>query len=280
MPPYDPPIQAEPPEERALVRRMRGVAERKQRVCAAAARLFAHDGFEAATASRLNAAAKLTPSGFANLFASREEVLADLLTTHVLELMQEVGAAHDAARAGDAAASPARGLEMLLRAFLDAVAQRPDAHRAFLFCVHRLPEAPRSSVLLRFQIVLEWMRDELVAAVPALAADSVAQQTLLETIRALLSDPWRWPSPVGPEQRQRDARRIAGMLLAAARAETEGYWPLLGGTSGAPARPPIVAVDIRAARARFGELLRATEHGADITILRRTRPVARLVSVR
>ncbi len=79
--------------------------------------------------------------------------------------------------------------------------------------------------------------------------------------------------------RQRDARRLAGMLLAAARAETEGAWPLLGGTSGA-ASNRVIAVDIRAARARFSELLKAAERGADITILRRTRRVARLVSAR
>ena len=54
------------------------------------------------------------------------------------------------------------GLSSTQGAFL-----RADAHRAVLFCVHRLEEAERRSTLLRYQVVLETVLDVLAAAIPA-----------------------------------------------------------------------------------------------------------------
>ena len=61
----------------------------------------------------------------------------------------------------------------------------------------------------------------------------------LETIRALLSDPWRRQSLKDPTGRAAEARRVTAILLATAAAETTGFWPSLGKTTGAGVgRPP------------------------------------------
>lgn len=262
---------------RGLARRPPGIAERKQRVCAAAVRLLAAEGVSGLTFTRLNAAAGLPAGGVANLYGSGGEVLTDIVDAHLIDLTHEVGAAHDAAHAPGAEASPVRRLELLLRAFLDAINVRVDEHRAFLFCVHAMPEHARNSVLLRFQIVLETIRDVLAAAVPGLAADVRAKEIMLATIRTVLSDPWRWPKRHGPEQLQAEARRLAGMLLAAARAETARDWPALGSAGGACLTLKALTLDVRTARGRFSEMLKAAELGADITLTRRGRRVARVV---
>ncbi|MEO8715158.1 MAG: hypothetical protein ABI369_09105 [Acetobacteraceae bacterium] len=260
---------------RGLSRRAAGVAERKHAICAAAAPLFAAEGLEAISFTRLTTAAGMQPGTVANLYASCHEVLADVIDTHLLDLTREVGAAHDAAHASEMA--PVRRLEVVVRAFLDAVATRPDEHRAFLFCVHALPERERESILLRYQIVLEMVRDVLVAGTHGLEADTAACETLLGTIRTMLSDPWRWPRPHGPEQRRAEARALTGMLLAMARALAAGTWPNLGGVAGADPPIRLISIDLSAARTRFSEMVKAAELGADIALTRRGRCVARVV---
>ena len=264
---------------RGIARRAASVAERKQVVRRAAAPLFAAEGAAALTISRLTTAARMQPGTVANIYASCQEVLADVIDTHLLDLTQEVGAAHDDAHAPKADPAPVRRLEILVRAFLDAIAARADEHRVFLFCVHALPERQRESVLLRYQIVLEMVRDVLAAAIPGLADNAAAAETLLGTIRTMLSDPWRWPRPHSPEQRQTEARALAGMLLAMARAEIAGAWPDLGGVAGADLSMRPISIGLGVARTRFSEVVKAAELGADITLIRRGRRVARVLGM-
>ncbi len=257
------------------VARRPGAADRRQRLARVAARLFAAEGVDAIPMSRVAATAGLQSGAALNLYATREDMLADLLVAYLADLDAAVAAAHDRAGPG-----PEHRLEAVLRAVLDAVAARPDEHRAFLFCIHRLPERDRRAILLRFQVVLETVHGPLAAAIPGLASRPAASETLLGTIRTLLSDPWRWPLPQEPATNQAEARRLAGMLLAAAAAETAGGWPALGAVAGAdPAIAP-VTLDCRTARARWSEVLRAAESGVDVTVTRRGRRVARVIATR
>ncbi|MGA9866149.1 MAG: hypothetical protein WBQ75_06865 [Acetobacteraceae bacterium] len=134
-------------------------------------------------------------------------------------------------------------------------------------------------MLLRYQIVLEMVRDVLAAAIPGLPNNAAAAETLLGTIRMMLSDPWRWPRPHSPEQRQTEARSLAGMLLAMARAEIAGAWPDLGGVAGAELSMRSISIGLGVARTRFSEVVKAAELGADITLIRRGRRVARVLGV-
>lgn len=251
-----------------------GGADRKRQLRAAAAPLFAAEGTGGVTLVRVSLAAGHTAGGAANQYASCQDLLTDVIFVHLDELTEAVGTAHDAADA-----SPGRLLETMLRGFLDQIAARPSEHRAFLFCVHALPERDRRAALLRYQILLEMIRDGLVAAVPALAARTEPSEFLLGAIRTVLSDPWCWPMPREPEQRQADSRRLAGMLLAAAEAEATGRWPALGGTAGADPSLPALTLDASTARARWSEVLKAARLGADITLTLRGRKVARVVGL-
>lgn len=86
---------------------------------------------------------------------------------------------------------------------------------------------------------------------------------------------WCWQSLKDPIGRGADARRITAILLATAAAETAGFWPALGKTTGAGVRT--LTLDVRTARARMSEVLKAAELGADIAITRHGRRVARVV---
>lgn len=252
-------------------------AERAEHIRRVGAALFAAEGVEAVTLSRLGSAAGAYAHMIARHYASPHAVLEDVLRTFLEELANAVGAAHDAAHAPAADPAPERRLELVVRAFVEAVALHRDEYRALQFCVHRLDEEARGSVLLRYQVLLETIRELLESAVPALAGHDDARTTMLEVIRAQLSDPWSWQSPKGPEERAADARRITAILLAAATAETAGFWPALGKTKGAGVRT--LTLDVRNARARMSEVLKSAEHGIDITITRHGHRIARVVGV-
>jgi len=262
---------------RALAPRRPATAERRQEICRAGAALFAAESADAATLSRLALAGGVHPTTLVRIYPSVEAVLQAVLDAFITDLNTEVGAAHDAAHAPDADPAPERRLEAVVAGFIEAVTRNEDAHRSFLVCVHRLEERERNSLLLRYQVILESIRDLLAAIVPALAENAVAGETLLGTIRALLSDPWRWRSPQGPEERRAEARRVAGLLLAAATAETTGVWPALGTIAGNRTGLKSLTIGVRSARARFSEMLKAAEFGMDITLTRHGKRVARMV---
>lgn len=262
---------------RAVVPRRQATAERRREIWRASAALFATEGANAATLGRLAVAGGMHPTTLGRIYPTAEAVLEAVLDAFITDLNTEVGAAHDAAHAPDADTAPERRLEAVVAGFIEAVTRNEDAYRSFLFCVHHLEERERNSLLLRYQVILESIRDLLAAAVPALAENAGASETLLGTIRALLSDPWRWRSPRGPEERQAEARRVAGLLLAAATAETTGVWPALGTIAGNRTGLKSLTIGVRSARARFSEMLKAAEHGIDITLTRHGKRVARMV---
>ncbi len=246
---------------------------RRRRIRQAAARLFAEHGASAIGLERVAEAAELDRKVPQRLFGGRHILLAELLSEHLEALNAAICAAHDA----HAAHAPEARLEALVRAYLDAVAAAPNEHRTFLFCAHLVMAQRREAVLLRHSLILETVAAELGLAVPALADRPEAAEPLLATVRALLDDRSCWPSPPEPEARRRHARRIAGMLLAAARAEAAGDWPALGTARPPLARPGRLQVDCRQARARLRELLDAAIAGAEVVITRQGRPAARVV---
>jgi prevent-host-death family protein len=270
-----------PPADRwnppAAASRPDASAERREEICRVGARLFAAEGVDAITLGRLATGSGISPTVLARFYPSVEAVLGDVLDGLIIKLGAEVGAAHDAAHEPGADPAPQRRLEAVIAGFIEAAARQADAYRALLFCVHRLAETPRRSLLLRYQVILESIRDLLSAAVPALAHDLVASRTLLATIRTLLCDPWRWHSPQEPQERHAEARRIAALLIATAIAETTGVWAVLGTTAGSHPQRISLSLGVRSVRARFCEIVKAAEAGTDISLTRHGRQVARIV---
>ena len=197
-----------------------------------AARLFAEYGVGAVGLHRVAGAVGLSERALRQYHANRRDLLVDVLGEHLSALNEAAGAAFDARPPG------LTRLEAAVAAWLDHVAAEPHAHRALLFSAHLLPPEQREAVSLKHRICLETAHLALTGAVPALAARPDLTEPLLGTTRALLDDPATWPEPEPLEDRTRRARRVTGMLIAAATAETQGVWPALG-----PAEPaPVPAV--------------------------------------
>ncbi len=144
----------------------------------------------------------------------------------------------------------------------------------------RFRSQARRDLDLRLRIIIELMQAAIIAAVPEIGAWSDAALLFYPLIRGLLCDPFHWIDRPEPERRRADARRLAGMLIAAAEAEATGFWPCCGAVDGAGLAFDPVTIDSRQARIRLRELLDAAALGADITITRRRKPVARVVRAR
>ncbi len=249
---------------------------RKQRVRETAARLFAEHGVEAVGLTRISDAAGLARPVAGQFYRGRQDLLAELLLDHLDRLTKAVCSAQDS----HADAAPEVLVEVLVRAWLECVAAEPDQHRALIVNAHCLDGPARERAALRHLLVLETVYGALAAAVPGLADRAEAMAPLLATLRALLSDPWVWHERPDRPQRLAAARRIAGMMLAAARAQASGAWEALGRVEGAAPWRGRLTLECRDARARMRELLDAAEAGAEVVITRRGRISARVVGAR
>jgi hypothetical protein len=155
-------------------------------------------------------------------------------------------------------------LEAVIRAWLDYVAEHAAANRAFLLGLSQTETEQREGLTLKYWSVMETVADALRGAVPGLETVS---EGLKEAMRSLLSDAWSWPRGRALEERGATARRIAGMLMAAGRAEACGDWAGLGPVEGVgPMGQRVVACE--EARARFSDLVDYAVAGGEMTVLR------------
>lgn len=248
--------------------------ETKRRIRQAAARLYAEYGAASVGRRRVAAIAGQDRSVVERFYPEDADLLMDVLVEHVWALDAAVCRAFDEA----ADSGPAIRMEAVVRAWLDHVAAESAEHRCLLFCARLLPEPMRERVALKYRVVLETVTGALGAAVPGLAERSAAMDSLAGTARALLSDVGWWPEGLAMAERARAARRIVGMLMAAAEAELAGEWakgcPAAGVVDGRVHR-----VESRLARARFKELLDAAAAGAEVVVTRRGTGVVKMVGV-
>ena len=248
--------------------------DQKRRVRRAAARLFAEYGAAAIGRRRVAAVAGQDRGLVGKYYPEDADMLMDVLTEHVWALNAVVCRVFDEA----AAVGPFERLEAVIRAWLDHVAAESAEHRCLLFCVRLLPEAMRQQVMLKYRIILDTVLEALGAVVPGLVQREGAMESLGGTARALLSDVGWWPEGLAVAERARMARRIAGMLLAAGRAELAGEWavgcPAAGVMDGR-----VYLLESNVARTRFRELLDAVEAGAEVVLTRRGKKVVKMVGV-
>jgi hypothetical protein len=193
--------------------------EAKRRVRQVAARLYAEYGAAAIGRRKVAVTVGRDRDMVGRFYPEDADLLMDVVAEHVWALNAAVCKAFDVPAAG-----PFERLEAVIRAWLEQVAAEVAEHRCLLFCVRHLPEAMRRQVTVKYEVVLETVMQGLGEVVPGLADRRPVVESLLGTARALLSDVGWWPDGMAMADRARSARRIAGMLVAAAEAEMAGEW--------------------------------------------------------
>ncbi len=138
--------------------------EKRRRVREAAAVLFADRGPTGVSRRQVADAARMAGAAVERLYLSEADLLGDVLGEFVHGLSLAVCGAFDTGeRLG-----PLGRLEAVVRAWLDYVAARRAANRAFLLGMTHLEERHRGRVLERYRTVVDTVAEALQAAVPEL----------------------------------------------------------------------------------------------------------------
>lgn len=135
--------------------------ERRAAILAAAARLYARQGFAGASLSDLAAACGASKSRLYHYFPSKEAVLHAVMDAH-LALLAE--AAEAAVAAPDRA--PRARLEALATAFLRLYAGAADSHRVLLGELGSLPAPQRADIVAKQRRILDIVAREIARLDP------------------------------------------------------------------------------------------------------------------
>lgn len=163
----------------------RRAVETRERILAAAARIFSRHGYAAGTTNRIAAEADMSVGSLYQYFPNKDAILVELVRHHVDEGVAAVGAHLDAVRDGGAG-SAERALAAVVDAVIDVHLGDPALHQVLF------EESPRPPELLAELRALEEAAvartAALLAADPTVRVDdhALAARLVVATIESLV----------------------------------------------------------------------------------------------
>ncbi len=137
---------------------------RREAIVAAAAALYARRSFQGASVADLAKRCKVSKSLIYHYYAAKEDILFDVMISHVRAL-------EEAARAVIAGeAPPDAKLRSLARAFMAIYVGAADRHKVLLNELSRLPKNRRAEIVSVQRGLIEVVRRLLLAVAPRLSA--------------------------------------------------------------------------------------------------------------
>ncbi len=137
--------------------------KRRDAIVATAARLYAKRGFQGASVAELAKACKTSKSLVYHYFPSKEDVLHEVMTSH-LELLVE--AADEVVQSG--AEDPKERLRALARSWMRLYAGAADSHKVLLNELDNLPADRRADVVDKQRRIIRVVEDQLTEMRPEL----------------------------------------------------------------------------------------------------------------
>jgi AcrR family transcriptional regulator len=166
--------------------------QRRERIVEKAARLFARDGFLGASISELADACKISKSAIYHYYPSKEDILFDVMHSHVVAL-QETAQKAIAAQAN----SDAR-LRNVTHAFLSLYAGAADRHKVLLNELDRLPKARRAQIVGIQRGLIDIVEALLCDIQPKLAHAEGASRAAAMLFFGMINWTHTWFNPKGP----------------------------------------------------------------------------------
>lgn len=178
--------------------------DKRAAILAAAARLFADQGYGSASMGALARACGISKANIYHYYKSKEAILFDILDAHLRGLRDRVtGIDH-------AGADPEAQLRDIVREILMAYQGADAEHEVQLKSLFLLPEA-RQEVLRGYQreIVAEVRARLEQLAPPGTAADRARMRSVTMSVFAMLNWYYQWNTGAGVQAR----RDYAGMIV-------------------------------------------------------------------
>lgn len=181
--------------------------ERRAAIVGHAARLFAGRGFLGASIADLAEACDSSKSLIYHYYASKEDILFDVMHSHVKALLD---AAEQVAASGDAPAAKLRTLTVdLMQLYIGAAAR----HRVLLNELQRLPETQRTIVIDIQRRLIDVVQAIIVEIRPDLAVRASLKRPAAMLYFGMLNWTHTWLDPDGPANPQQIAELAADIFL-------------------------------------------------------------------
>lgn len=165
--------------------------ERRLAIAEIAARLFARDGFLGASVADVADACKLSKSALYHYYSSKEDILYDVMHSHIVAL-------DEAARAVMAGPGEARGkLRAMTRAFMARYVGAADRHKVLLNELERLPRARRQAIVSMQRGLIDIMGELLCEIAPRLALRAARRRPAAMLVFGMINWTHTWFDPKG-----------------------------------------------------------------------------------
>lgn len=189
--------------------------ERKQQIVETAAALFAERGFNGASVADIAQRGKISKSLIYHYYESKEDILYDVMISHVRAL----DAAAREAVTGDA--PPDRKLRELTHRFMALYVGAADRHKVLLNDLGRLPKVRRAEIVAVQRGLIEIVLKLLVEIEPALKRKSGAGFAAAMLFFGTINWTHTWFNPRGPVSAGALAEMAVDLTLGGVRKAAE-----------------------------------------------------------
>jgi AcrR family transcriptional regulator len=166
--------------------------ERREAIVAAAAALFARDGFGGASVADIAKRCKSSKSLLYHYYRSKEDILYDVMISHVRELE---AAAQEAIAC---AAAPQRKFRELAHRFMALYVGAADRHKVLLNELKHLPKARRSEIVGVQRGLIDIVRRVLIELEPSLKQKNGRAVAATMLFFGMINWTHTWFDPKGP----------------------------------------------------------------------------------
>lgn len=191
--------------------------ERKLAIVEQAAALFAARGFNGASVSDIAERCKTSKSLIYHYYESKEDILYDVMISHVRALE---AAAADALAAGSA--GPEQKLRDLTQLFMALYVGAADRHKVLLNDLDYVPKARRAEIVEVQRGLIEIVRKLLVEIVPALKKQQGASLTAAMLFFGTINWTHTWYDPKGAVTPEALANMAVDLTLGGLTRAAEG----------------------------------------------------------
>jgi len=166
--------------------------QRREAIVEEAAKLYAAHGFLGASLADLAKACKTSKSLIYHYYASKEDILFDVMASHISALN---GAVEDA---GDDTGAPAERLRKLAHAFMRLYVGAAARHKVLLNDLGNLPPERRTEIVLRQRRLIEAVERLIVDIQPRLKSPRRLARPAAMLFFGMINWTHTWYDPAGP----------------------------------------------------------------------------------
>jgi phenylacetate-CoA ligase len=199
--------------ERSTMARPRALDydDKRRAILARSAELFAHRGFQRTSMAEIADACGISKGLFYHYYASKEQVLADMMTDHLERLEDTI------AGADDGAAAPELRLAAIVRALLSAYADRNALHKVQMNELAALPDSVQADLKAVERRLVARVAVVIALINPALGRQPELLKPVTMSLFGMLNWHHTWFRDDGPLTRETYADLATELMISGVR---------------------------------------------------------------